>query len=270
MTARLGYDVNGPASGEEDAPVLVLGSSLGTTRVMWRPQLEPFAERLRVVRFDHRGHGASAEPPGPYTIADLGRDVLAMLGELGVRHFSYAGVSLGGMVGIWLAANAAERVDRLALCCTTAYLPPAQAWRDRAATVLASGMAAIADAVVARWFTPAFAADHPDVVAEMHAGLVAAPPVGYAACCEAIAAMDQREDLYRITAPTLVLAGTQDQAIPVDHSERLVEAVPGSRLALVHGAHLATLEAAAESTALLLDHLLPGQLPDHTPGQGGL
>jgi 3-oxoadipate enol-lactonase len=265
MSARLGYDVNGPASGEVDAPVLVLGSSLGTTRSMWRPQLEPFARRRRVIRFDHRGHGASEQPPGRYTIAELGQDVLGLLDGLGVQRFIYAGVSLGGMVGIWLAANAPERVDRLALCCTSAYLPQGQTYHDRAATVLASGMAAIADAVVSRWFTPAFAADHPDVVAEMRSGLLAAPPVGYAGCCEAIAAMDQREDLHRITAPTLALAGTQDLAIPPDHSERLVEAVPNSRLALVHGAHLATLEAATESTALLLDHLLP----EHLPGEGG-
>lgn len=259
MSARLGYDVSGPASGDPDAPVLLLGSSLGVSRALWRPQLEPFAQRLRVIRFDHRAHGTSEEPPGPYSIADLGQDVLALLDDLGVRRFSYAGVSLGGMVGIWLATNAPDRVDRLALCCTTAYLPPAQAWRDRAATVLASGTSAIADAVVARWFTPGFAADHPGVVAGMRADLLAAPPAGYAACCQAIAAMDQREDLHRITAPTLVLAGAEDLAIPPDHSERLVEGVPKSRLALVHGAHLATLEAATESTALLLDHLLPGE-----------
>jgi len=256
VSVRLGFDVHGPDPGRTDAPVLVLGSSVGTTREVWQPQLEAFARGFRVIRYDHRGHGESEVPPGPYTIAELGEDVLGLLDGLGVQRFRYAGISLGGMVGMWLAARTPDRVERLALCCTSAYLPPAEAWRDRAAAVLRSGMASIADTVVARWFTPDFATGHPDVVAQMRGLLESAPVVGYAGCCEAIAAMDLRELLPRITAATLVLAGTQDPATPAEHAGRIVAGVPNSRLALVEAAHLATVELAAECTALLLEHLL--------------
>jgi len=251
MIANLGYDVHGPA----DAPVLLLGSSVGTDREMWRPQLEAFAEVFRVIRYDHRGHGGSEVPDGPYTIADLGGDVLGLLDRLGIPRVRYAGLSLGGMVGMWLAANAPERVERLALCCTSAYLPPAQGWQDRAATVLASGMAAVADVVVARWFTFAFAAEQPDVVAGLRSILLAAPPRGYAGCCEAIGAMDLRGDLARITAPTLVIAGSADPATPPSHGEQIAASIPGTRLEEVEAAHLATVERAAECTRLLIDHL---------------
>src|SRR6188472_3087695 len=130
--------------GRHDAPVLLLGGSLGSTVEMWLPQVPRLSQRLRVVRFDHRGHGGSPVPPGPYTVAELGGDVLELLDHLGVRRAHYAGLSLGGMVGIWLAAYAPERVDRLALLSTAAYLPPAQGWLDRAAAVRAGGMAAVA------------------------------------------------------------------------------------------------------------------------------
>ncbi|MFR9780090.1 3-oxoadipate enol-lactonase [Micromonospora sp. MS34] len=252
MTSRLHAIVDGPP----DAPVLVLGSSLGTTGAMWEPQLAAIAGRFRVIRYDHLGHGRSAVPPGPYTIDLLGREVLALLDDLGVRRVHYAGLSLGGMVGMWLAAHAPERVDRLALLCTSASLGPAQGWRDRAATVRAAGLSAIADAIVARWFTPSFAAARPEVVAAHRAMLTAAPAAGYAACCEAIAGMDIRPDLGRIAAPTLVIAGADDLAIPVEHAEGIAERIAGARLAVVdRAAHLAPVEQSVQIARLLLAHL---------------
>ena len=248
--ARLGWQVDGPAG----APVLVLGSSLGTTRDMWRPQLAALAERFRVLRYDHRGHGASAVVDGRYTIADLGNDVLDLLDSADVDRVHYAGVSLGGMVGMWLASHAPERLDRMALLCTSAYLPPASAWAERASAVLGDGMPAIADVVVGRWFTPAFAAVSPDVVAAARAMLVGTPPVGYAGCCAAIEQMDQRDDLAKISAPTLVIAGEDDPAIPPEHGRAIADAVPGARFELVPGAHIASLESAATVTALLISH----------------
>jgi 3-oxoadipate enol-lactonase len=190
MTALLRHDMHG----SPDAPVLVLAPSVGTQPEMWAPQLEAFAAEFRVVRVAHRGHDPIDVPPGPYSLEDLGGDVLALLDSLGVERFSFCGLSLGGMVGMWLAAHAPARVERLALCCTSAYLPPASGWLDRAATVRASGMAAVADAVVGRWFTPKFAAEHPSVVAGCRDMLLSVPPEGYAGCCEAIAAMDLRLD----------------------------------------------------------------------------
>ncbi|MEV1328031.1 3-oxoadipate enol-lactonase [Micromonospora costi] len=255
MTSRLHATVDGPAH----APVLVLGSSLGTTGAMWQPQVAALAERFRVVRYDHLGHGRSAVPSGTYTIARLGREVLALLDDLGVRRASYAGLSLGGMVGMWLATHAPERVDRLALLCTSAALGPAGQWRQRAATVRAGGVESVADAVVARWFTAGFAATHPEVVAAHRAALTATHAEGYAGCCEAIAAMDLRADLARVTAPTLVVAGLDDPATPPDHARAIVARIPRARLAvLTPAAHLANVEQPEPVGRMLLEHLWEG------------
>lgn len=251
MTARLYATADGPA----DAPVLVLGSSLGTTVEMWRPQVDALAESFRVIRYDHLGHGRSALPSEPCTVATLGEAVLRLLDDLGVQTVSYAGLSLGGMVGMWLGSHAPHRLDRLALLCTSALLGPAQGWLDRAAAVRAGGTVAVAGPVVARWFTTGFAAAHPQVVAEYTAMLTGIPAAGYAACCEAIAAMDLRADLPRIKAPTLVIAGAEDCATPVGHAEAIAEGVPYARLRMVRdAAHLANVEQPERVTRLLLDH----------------
>jgi 3-oxoadipate enol-lactonase len=251
VTSALHHLVDGPA----DAPVLLLGSSLGTSAAMWAPQVPALAQQFRVVRFDHLGHGESAVPQGPYTIAQRGREVLALLDDLQVARASYAGLSLGGMVGMWLAAHAPERVDRLALLCTSALLGPPSGWVDRAVTVRTQGTRSIAEAVVARWFTPGWAQAHPDAV-RRHAAMMGTTPVeGYAGCCEAIAAMDLRADLAAITAPTLVVAGADDLATPVEHAETIIAAVDGARLAVVDSAaHLANVEQPEAVTTLLLEH----------------
>src|SRR6266487_4648455 len=142
--------LEGPAG----APVLVLGNSLGTTREVWEPQAAVLGERFRLLRFEHRGHGGSPAPAGPYTIGELGADVLRLLDGFGVQTASYCGISLGGMIGMWLAAHAPERIDALGLCCTSAHLPPAQMWESRAAQVRAAGMAAISGQAAGRWFFP--------------------------------------------------------------------------------------------------------------------
>jgi 3-oxoadipate enol-lactonase len=246
------YEVAGP----EDAPVLLMGGSLGTTLRMWDRQL-PLAERLRLVRFDHRGHGASPVPPAPYEIADLGRDVLELMDTLGVGRASYCGLSIGGMAGMWLAAHAPERVDRLVLLCTSAHLPPASAWQERASAVLQAGSAEpIADTVVERWLTPGYAAEHPEVRAELRAMLVATDPDGYAGCCGAIERMDLRDDLGSIRAPTLVLSGSDDPATPPRHQRVVAEGIPGARLETVSpAAHIAAVEQAGRVNALILEHL---------------
>jgi 3-oxoadipate enol-lactonase len=225
----LHHDVSGP----EGAPVLLLGGSLGTTLEMWDRQLA-LADRFRLVRFDHRGHGRSPAPPGPYEIADLAGDVLELLDTLGVDRVSYCGLSIGGMVGIWLAANAPERIDWLVLICTAAHMPPSSAWRERAATVLAAASTEpIAETVVGRWLTPAYAAAHPEIRAELLGMLTASPPDGYAACCGAIERMDQRGDLPRIAARTLVISGEQDRATPVDMQKLIAAGIPGARHEIV-------------------------------------
>jgi 3-oxoadipate enol-lactonase len=244
-------------TGAAGAPVLVLGNSLGTTGELWQPQLGPLGRSFHLLRYEHRGHGGSPAPPGPYSIADLGHDVLRLLDRHEITTARYCGVSLGGMVGMWLAANAPDRIEALALCCTSAWLPPAEFWRDRAARVRAGGMTSISRQVVARWFTPGYQDVHPGTVAGFVTTLEReVVPEGYAGCCEAIAAMDQRPMLAGVTAPTLVIAGAEDPATPPWHGAVIASAIPGARLRVIRGAaHLANVSAAAEFSATLLAHL---------------
>jgi 3-oxoadipate enol-lactonase len=237
--------------------VLLLSNSLGATRAMWDPQVPALAERFRVVTYDTRGHGRSPVPGGPYTIDDLADDVVALLDTLGVERVHLAGLSLGGMTGMRLAARSPERVDRLALLCTAVQLD-GSVYADRAVAVRAHGTASIAPAVVSRWVTPEFAAGHPDVVAGMEAMVTGTPDEGYAGCCDAIAGMDLRGDLGSITAPTLVIAGAQDQATPPERLQTIADGIAGARLLVVRpGAHLANVEAADQVTPALLAHFDP-------------
>ena len=235
-----------------DGRPVLMGGSLGTSLAMWEGQL-PLAERRRLIRYDHRGHGASPAPPGPYEIADLAGDVL----ELGVERAHYVGLSIGAMIGMWLAVNAPDRIDRLVLICTSAHLGPASMWQERAATVRAAGSTEpIADAVVDRWLTPAFAAAHPEARAKLRAMLTSADPEGYAACCGAIERMDLRADLGRIAAPTLVISGADDLATPVEHQRLIAEAIPGARHEILSpAAHVAAVEQAQAVNRLIEEHL---------------
>jgi 3-oxoadipate enol-lactonase len=249
--AELGWQVDGPAEG----PLLVMGSSLGTPRAMWRNQVGPLSQHIRVLRYDHRGHGESAVPPGPYALDDLGTDVLEMLDVVAPgERVHYAGLSLGGMVGMWLAIHAPERVGRLALVCTSAHMPPPEQWTTRAETVLTEGMEAIADVGIGRWFTSTFAEQSPDVVAEARDMLTSTSPIGYAGCCAAIGSMDQRAELSKISAPTLVVSAVDDPSTPPEHGRTIADAVPGARFEVIPGAHIAALESADIVTGLLLDH----------------
>jgi 3-oxoadipate enol-lactonase len=247
--------------GATGAVPLLLGGSLGTTHTMWEPQLRGLGERVDTVAFDHRGHGASPVPDGPYTVAELGGDVLALMDSLGLERAAYCGLSLGGMVGQWLAINAPQRIERLILICTAPHLPPAAGWLERAATVRRAGsVEPVIDAVLARWFTAAFAAQHPDLVARVRAMIATSPPEGYAACCEAIADYDVRAGLPSITAPTLIIAGAQDPAAPPAIGRDMAAAVPGSRFALLDpAAHLASAERPGEVNYLIGDHLDQGE-----------
>jgi 3-oxoadipate enol-lactonase len=234
---------------------VVLSNSLGSTAEIWDRQVPTLAKDYRVVRYDHRGHGESPVPPGPYTIAELGEDVLRLLDSLGVERASFCGLSLGGMVGMWLAAHAPDRIERLVLLCTSARLPR-EPWLERARVVRAEGTSAVADAVVGRWFTPGFAAREPDLVARMRAMMAATPAEGYAACCEAIAAMDLRDDLAHIRAATLVLSAADDPAIPPAHPAAIAVAIPAARLVVIpDAAHLPTVEQHELVTQHILEHL---------------
>ena len=244
--------------GPSGAPVLVLGNSLGTSRMVWERQVAALGERFRLLRFELPGHGGSAAWPGPYSIAGLGAGVIALLDSAGIDRAAYCGISLGGMIGMWLAANAPDRIAALGLVCTSAYLPPADGWRARADQVRAAGLPSISAQSAGRWFTAEFADREPDVVASFIAELERADPSGYAGCCLAIAGMDLRADLSSIKAPTLVISGAADPATPPDHGAAIAAGIGGSRarqIVVERAAHLANVSSADEVTAALLAHL---------------
>ena len=249
-------DLHYRADGPGGAPVLVLSHALGLSMAMWDPQVAPLSREFRVLRYDHRGHGGSPVPEGPYLIEDLGRDLLHLLDRLALERVAFCGLSLGGMVGLWLAANAPERVDRLVVCCTAARMPRPGDYAARAQLVRAQGMTAIADTVIGRWFTPAFVGRRPDRVAGIKATLLAASAEGYAATCEALAAMDLREDLPRIAASTLVIAGADDQSTPPERAEEIAQRIRGAELAVIpDAAHLANIEQPEAITKRILGHV---------------
>lgn len=253
MTAALHTQVEGPPG----APWLVLLNSLGTSTRMWDGPTGPLAEQFRVVRLDARGHGESpASPRGTaLTLADLGADVLAALDGLGVGRAHLAGVSLGGMTAVWLAANHPERVARIAVIASSAQPGNAGAWRERATAVRAGGMAAVAEAVLDLWLTPELARREPQVRDGLQAQLVACDPESYAQCCAALGALDLTGDLGRIAAPTLVVAGAEDRALPPEHSARIAAGLTDARLVtLSPAAHIVPVERAGAVTMLLREH----------------
>jgi 3-oxoadipate enol-lactonase len=249
-------EVHHVVTGRADGPVVVLSNSLGATHRMWDANLSALEEHFRVVRYDTRGHGRSRVPPGPYTIDDLADDVVALLDRLGVDKAHFVGLSLGGMTGMRLAARNPERVDRLVVLCTGAHLTPSSGWTDRAATVRADGTKAVAEAVVARWFTPGYLEANPDVKASSEATVAGTPAEGYAGCCEVIGTMDLRADLPSIKAPTLAIAGADDPATPPPYLEAIAEAVSDGRLLVVpDSAHLANAQQPDIVTPAIIDHL---------------
>jgi 3-oxoadipate enol-lactonase len=251
-------EVSYTASGPADAPVVVLSNSLGATRGMWDPQVPALAERYRVLAYDARGHGETPAPPGPYTLDDLVDDVAALLDEVGAERAHLAGVSLGGMVALRMAVRAPQRVDRLVVLCTSASTD-AGPFRERAAAVRQGGTAPLAATVVSRWVTPAFAAEHPEVVRRLEGMVAGCDDQGYAACCEVVADVEMLADLPRITAPTLVVSGAEDQALPPEHQRVIAEAIPGARLVtLSPAAHIPTVEQPLQVAGAILDHLDAG------------
>ncbi|MGI9007226.1 MAG: alpha/beta fold hydrolase [Streptosporangiaceae bacterium] len=251
-----GEPLTASLTGPAGAPVLVLGDSLGTSRAVWDGLVPWLGGRYRLLRFELPGHGGAPAPRGPYTIAQLGQSVLALLDQHGIERAAYAGISLGGMIGMWLAAHAPGRIGALGLVCTSAYLPPAGGWRARADQVLAHGMGSVREQSLARWFTPGFIGHEPAVAAASGADLERIDPAGYAGCCAAIGGMDLRGALSGIAAPALVIAGSEDPATPPDHGARIATGLPGARLLVVRGAsHLATVSHPGQVSAALAAHL---------------
>lgn len=249
-------EVHHVVTGPEDAPVVVLSNSMGADLRMWDGVVDALSEHFRVVRYDTRGHGRSPAVPGPYSIDDLADDVVALLDTLGVEKAHVVGLSLGGMMGIRLAARDPERVDRLVLLCTGAFLEAGPGYTERAAQVRAQGTGSVAEGVVSRWFTPAHLEEHPHVRAFHEAMCAATSAEGYAGSCEAIAAMDLRPDLPQVKAPTLAIAGADDPATPPSYLREIADGVPDGRLVVVpDAAHLAAAQQPEAVAAAVLEHL---------------
>jgi 3-oxoadipate enol-lactonase len=230
--------------------LLVLAGSLGSTLEMWEPQLPALGERFRVVRFDHPGHGGS---PLLYvrSVEGIAAEVVRLLDELGLERASFCGLSLGGAVGMRLALDAPERIDRLVLCCTSMRFATPEFWEERARAVREGGVEAIADAVLERWFTPEF-----EDVRRYREMLVSTPSEGYARCCEALRDWDARGTLGTVKAPTLAIAGANDPSAPPEGLDAIVSEIDGARLVVLEGTrHLANVERADEFNAALLSFL---------------
>jgi 3-oxoadipate enol-lactonase len=249
---RLYYEIEGP----EDAPVLVLSNSLGTTLDMWLPQMPALVEHFRVLRYDTRGHGKSDVTPGPYTMDRLGGDVVALLDQLKIPRAHFCGLSMGGMTGMWLGINAPTRIGRLVLCNTSAAIGVPEMWNARIAQVRQGGMEAVIPAVLERWFTADFLSHAPAQVEHVKAMLANASVDGYAANCAAVRDMDQRAALGRITTPTLVIGGKHDKSTPPEHGELIAKSIPGARYVELNAAHLSNWEAAQAFTQQVQNFLL--------------
>jgi 3-oxoadipate enol-lactonase / 4-carboxymuconolactone decarboxylase len=243
------------SDGDPTKPALLLANSLGTDLTLWDPVLPQLVERFHVIRHDMRGHGASDATPGDYTIEMLGRDALAVADAAGVARFSFAGISIGGMIGQWIGANAGERLDKLVLSNTSPKLP-ADIWAARIDAVKKGGTASIADAVLARWFTEAFLAKKPPRLWSARTMLTNSDSSGYIGCCAAIRDMDQTAAVAGIRAPTLVVVGTHDLATPKAHGEALAKAIPGAQLAELPVAHIPVLETPGAFANALLSFLV--------------
>ena len=230
--------------GPERAPVLMLSNSLGTNLHMWDEQVAPFTRHFRLVRYDRRGHGKSGVPKGPYSMERLGRDVLAVLDELGIAKINWCGLSMGGMVGKWLGANAPNRIDKLILSNTACYYPRQDdVGRAHQARARERASRRIVDANMERWFTKDFRERAPDGIGAHDARCSSTTKVeGYIGCCEAIRDMDHRPLLPKINAPTLVIAGRVDPATPLAGNEFIREHIPGAKLAVLDAAHIANME----------------------------
>lgn len=241
--------------GDPGAPVLVLSNSLGTSLAMWQPQIEQLSRHFYVLRYDTRGHGQSGVTPGPYSIAQLGGDVIGLLDHLEIERAHLCGLSMGGITAMWLALHHPQRVQRLILSNTAAYIGPPDNWTARAAAVRRDGVESIASAVVSRWLTPQYALAHPNQVDQLVAMLNATPAEGYAANCIAVRDNDLRRDVAGIEASTLIIAGSGDLPTPPADAKFLHAQIAHSQYIELDAAHLSNQQQAEKFSAAVIDFL---------------
>ena len=228
--------------GQSGLPVLVFSNSLGANYSMWDQQASEFRKKFRILRYDTRGHGQSSSPPGLYSIELLAKDVIALLDAQGLDHVHFCGLSMGGMIGMWLGVHAPGRLNKLVLCNTGARIGTPESWSTRIEAVQKGGMSSVALAIIERWFTLAFRQKAPNTMANILKMIEEANPEGYIACCAAIRDFDCREQLGKIHAPTLVISGAHDPATPPADGRFLAQQIPGARYVELNAAHLSNIE----------------------------
>ena len=249
--AQIHYSLEGPPA----KPALILSNSLGADFSMWDPQFPEFSKSFRILRSDTRGHGKSSVTPAPYTIEQLAKDVLALADSQKLERFHFCGLSMGGQIGMWLAANAPQRLNKVVLCSTAAKIGTPEMWNARIATVLKEGMKNVAAAAIERWFTPAFCSKHPSVITHIQKVLETTSPEGYAACCAGLRDFDFRQTLSKIHAPTLVISGTHDPATTPAEGQFLARHIASARYVELNGAHLSNIEDGDRFTPEVLSFL---------------
>jgi 3-oxoadipate enol-lactonase/4-carboxymuconolactone decarboxylase len=254
--------------GRSDRPVLVLSHSLGLDHSMWDPQVPDLELRFRILRYDIRGHGASDAPSGEYTIDDLGRDALALLDRAGCPRVAWCGLSLGGMVGQWLAIHAPDRLSHLVLANTSPRIADPAGMETRRRTVLESGMAAVVETAMRRFFTPTLLERNPPRVGSARETFLSTSAAGYAGCCAAVRDLDHTASLGAIRTPTLVVSGDADESMPFEgHAAVLLRGIAGAASARLATAHVSNLELPHTFTRTVLHWLTP---PSEAPYDRGL
>jgi len=249
--ARISYTVDGPI----ERPTLLCINSIGTTRDLWQPQVPALVGTYRVIRYDARGHGSSTVPAGNYTIEQLGKDALAILDAEDVKQAHVCGISLGGITAMWLGVHAPERVSSLVLANTAARIGSVQSWTDRIALVQERGMRGVAEMATARWFSPGYRQGHDEVVTRFKTMVETCPAAGYLGCCAALRDEDLRETISSIGCPVLVVAGSTDEATPLEGMRFVHERIKGSKMLTLDAAHLSNVEQADAFTSALMGFL---------------
>ena len=253
-THKLHYRVD---DGAGDKPWLTFCNSLGTDLHMWDAQIADFSRDFRILRYDRRGHGRSGAPVPPYSLADLGGDVIALLDALCIERTHFCGLSIGGLTGQWLGIHHGPRFDRIAVCATAARIGTPEGWHARMDEVRANGLESLVPATAERWFTPAFRAARPDAVDAILDSFAATSVEGYAGCCAALAGADLRDGLDRIANPLLAVSGDDDPVCPPADLIAIAAGVQRGRHLSLPGRHIVNLESAAPFNAALKDFLIP-------------
>jgi 3-oxoadipate enol-lactonase len=241
-----GNDVFYLADGDPHKPTIIFSNSLGTDHSMWDGQIEGLRRDFYVIRYDTRGHGLTSSPKGPYTISQLANDVLGLLDHLAIDKAFFCGISMGGLIGQWLATNAPDRIEALVISNTAPKIGSEQAWNERAALVRKGGLNAIAESAPSRWFTPEFYGACPKAVNELLVNLKNTNAEGYASCCEALAIEDLREDIAKIGIPTLIIGGEKDPVTTIADAQYMQAQIKSSQMIAIPASHISNIEAEVE------------------------